>query len=80
MERAEGGRPADVVSGSVGLERLQRLAELWRGCARSAFKDAERYAVGSMERRALEHGAMVYFSCAETLTNLEGPNAVWPRP
>ena len=47
--------------------RLKALANQWRSRARSHAQTAELYAKGSMERRFVEHGAVIYGNCMREL-------------
>jgi hypothetical protein len=58
----------DSGADSVRAEDAMRLVLEWEHRARRAFMDAQAlYATGTMERRFVEHGARVYFNCAQEL-------------
>lgn len=60
-------------------DELEALTESWERRARAAFRSADRYEQGSIERRFIEHGAMCYFNCCEELRVAIQSGAL-PRP
>ncbi len=59
--------------------QLQGLVEKWKGQARAKFRSADLYEKGTMERRALEFGAMNNYNCAMDLMKALGVDEPAPE-
>lgn len=61
-------------------DAARSLADQWMMRAGRRMLDASHYDSSSLERQAMEHGAIIYFNCAQQLILLAGLGASEPPP